>query len=531
MEDKMNKLDNKKIEIYKNLLLSIPGVTNTEFQQTVESSVTTSWGVNWDHDCIARDVLQNFRDANLKEIDKIKINIEDDKIIVSAKNSFDVRKLFYVGSNKAGDDETIGEYGEGFKAACVSMIKLGINEPISISGELAIIISVGAAVVDGMRPLVYHYFKVNKQNQTIFAVRTYDEKLKKAFKFGMNHFWYETNSLVGEKLHEYNDISVFKSNESKGGYLFYRGIMRAKIDSIPVIININKKYSTIENKIKNDRDRNSFSAKIIRNFYSIFVRSGFYWGSSKNNPAIQYIIKTSKPIWHKGHLLLAALGDYSRNLEEDKVIQSMFDKNKYYSESKYYYTSHLSWSDWYDKKTQMYVINSDVKNKKSGKIKLPSYFSNFGVPSSLNLFVKKKLAAEERIKKTQSGPLSPKQKKAVNYTLDCVKQVAPSFSKLYKNLTKEEGIYELSFKMCSSKDILGELKDNREYSDKTIYLNKELFKSSFGKFFSILTHEMSHVFGRDGEREFSDVLTHLLEQAVERNSIISKYSRNWQKYK
>ena len=184
-------LEDKKIEIYKNLLLGISGVTEAKYLKTVESSVTTSWGVNWDHDYIARDILQNFRDANLKEIDKIDIKVHDDQILVSAKNSFDIRKLFYMGSNKSGDDETIGEYGEGFKAACVSMIKLGINDPISISGDNAIIISVGKAVVENMRPLIYHYFKINKQNSTIFSVNTYDEKLKKAFKFGMNHFWYE----------------------------------------------------------------------------------------------------------------------------------------------------------------------------------------------------------------------------------------------------------------------------------------------------------------------------------------------------
>ena len=174
-------LEDKKIEIYKNLLLGISGVKEAKYLKTVESSVTTSWGVNWDHDYIARDILQNFRDANLKEIDKIDIKVHDDQILVSAKNSFDIRKLFYMGSNKSGDDETIGEYGEGFKAACVSMIKLGINDPISISGDNAIIISVGKAVVENMRPLIYHYFKINKQNSTIFSVNTYDEKLKKAF--------------------------------------------------------------------------------------------------------------------------------------------------------------------------------------------------------------------------------------------------------------------------------------------------------------------------------------------------------------
>ena len=90
---------------------------------------------------------------------------------------------------------------------------------------------------------------------------------------------------------------------------------------------------------------------------------------------------------------------------------------------------------------------------------------------------------------------------------------------------------ELDFKTIESKDLLGELKDSRDYDGKTIYLNKDLFKSNFGKFFAIMTHEMGHVFGKDGEREFSDVLTHIIAQAVDKNSVISKYSKNWSRYK
>ena len=37
-------LEDKKIEIYKNLLLGISGVTEAKYLKTVESSVTTSWG-------------------------------------------------------------------------------------------------------------------------------------------------------------------------------------------------------------------------------------------------------------------------------------------------------------------------------------------------------------------------------------------------------------------------------------------------------------------------------------------------------
>ena len=70
---------NKKIEIYKNLILDVPGVNSAQFDKSIESSVTTSWGVNWDADFIARDILQNFRDSNLSEIEKVVVNTKNDK--------------------------------------------------------------------------------------------------------------------------------------------------------------------------------------------------------------------------------------------------------------------------------------------------------------------------------------------------------------------------------------------------------------------------------------------------------------------
>ena len=206
-------IDAKKIEKYKNLLLEAPSITKAEYTKSIQSSVTTSWGVAWNADYIARDVIQNFRDANKTEIESIKIETKNDQIIVSAKSTFDLRKLLFLGSNKSGDDTMVGQFGEGFKAAQISMIKMGIDETISTSGDQGVIITVGPEVVEDMRPLVYHFFKVNKQNQTQFIVNTYNKELKKAFDFGLNHFWYEKNSLISDLLHEYNDISVYKSTK------------------------------------------------------------------------------------------------------------------------------------------------------------------------------------------------------------------------------------------------------------------------------------------------------------------------------
>ena len=474
------------------------------------------------------DIIQNFRDANHTEINSIDVKTKNDQIVVSAKSTFDLRKLLFLGSNKAGDDETIGQFGEGAKAAYVSMIKMGVHDPINISGDQAVVISVGPEVIEDMRPLVYHWFKIPKQNQTLFVVNTYNKELKKAFDFGLNHFWYEQNSLKGDLLYEYNDISTFKSTKKNEGYLFYGGIMRARLPHVPVCINISKKYKKIEDKIKSDRDRNSFSGALVASFMSIWARSGFYYQGMKNNKAIKFILEKTRSQWPKGLPILSALANHSYHLRDDKSLHKLFGK-KYYAESVFNHSRSISWSDWYDTKTQSKILRSDKNFKKKGRIKLPAYFARFGVASSLELFIKQKEAMEERIKKNKSISLNKKQRKAVDYALECVGKVAPSFSGLYNQLIEDDGIFELDIKAVKSNDILGEMKDGRGYGDKTIYLNEKLFKGKFSSFFAILSHEMAHVFGGDGERQFSDVLTHILEQAVQKNSVFSRYSKQWER--
>ena len=54
----------------------------------------------------------------------------------------------------------------------------------------------------------------------------------------------------------------------------------------------------------------------------------------------------------------------------------------------------------------------------------------------------------------------------------------------------------------------------------------------FSKVFSVFLHELSHSSGSgDGEREFSDMLTVLLQNSIEKNKVISKYSKEWSRYK
>ncbi len=528
----MSELINQKtIEQYKDLLLEIDGISKATYLKSMESAVTNSWGSEpWTEEQISRDILQNFRDSCVEakvKIDKIKIEIKNDLITVFSPTFFSLKKLYYIGSTKQeSENDLIGKMGEGAKKCYSDLYKRGIQNPVNISGEDALIIGIGNEDPETkLRPLIYHYFKINKQPGCFFIVKTISKKLKKAFEFGMLNFFHNQNKLLGKKLHEYNEIEVYES-KTKNGFGFYRGLKRVDIKDIPVVINIKKPYAALEKRTKSDRDRNAFSDKVQSTFFSIFSRSGFY--SMEGNDAIYYILRKSKAVWKKGHPLLSSIASHSYSrLKDDPEMQKIFGK-EYISESKFRYSSSISWSDWYSTSTQGYILKRDKKKKKN-KIMLPSYFSAFGVESSLDAFIRNKANSEKRIKNTKTKDLSKKQRASVDFCFKAIKEISPSFSQLF-DTSEDENLYEVKFKSIKCKDLLGQLKDDSgTYNNKLVYLHESLFKSSFGKMLSTFMHELGHATGsRDGERNFSDLLTWMLEQALDKNSKVGRFSKEWE---
>ena len=525
------------IKKLKDIILELKEVSEVEHIKSIESSVTTSWGEEvWDHEKISRDILQNARDGIVSakmDIDQIKITTNNDQIKVYAPNEYSLEKLYYIGSSKSEQENQIGAHGEGVKKCLSDMARMGTYNPIIICGDKCLVVSVGPEVpgTDGLRALVYNYFKINKLKGNYFIINTLDKKLKKAFEFGLRNFFYSNNPLIGEVLHSYNDITIYKST-TKDGFGFYKGLKRVDIKGIPVIISIDKSYAALEKKVKIDRDRQAFDSKLQSTFYSIFARSGFYYAEMKNNPAIKYILKSSKEIWPKGHLLLSAIASstYGR-LKDDKSLKDLFG-NDYISESKFTYSREITYHDWFSTRTQNYIRNRDSKQKKSNKIMLPSYFNNFGVLSSLESFIRSKANAEKRIKNKKTKELTPKEQKAINFCFEAAKGVSPSFAKLFNNEEDEdESLYKLNFKKIFCKELLGEIKNNSDYNSKTVYLHADLFSQSFGKIFSTFLHELSHATGNgDGSREFSDCLTYLISACIDNNAVVRRYSKQWSKY-
>ena len=525
--DNINKL--------KDMLKELTEVKSAEHIKSVESAVTTAWGEEiWDHEKLSRDTLQNAVDGCVEskiDIDQIKITTDNDQIRVYAPNEYSLEKLYYIGSTKSEKEyRQIGAHGEGIKKVFSDLSRMGIFNPILLSGDKALIVTVGKEVAGTeLRPLIYNYFQINKLKGNYFILNTIDKKLKKSFQYGLKNFFYSKNPLIGDVIHSYGEITVYKSTE-KNGVGFYKGLKRIDIKDIPVIISIDKAYAGLEKRVRIDRDRQQFDAKLQTTFYSIFARSGFYFREMKNNPAIKYILKSSKKIWPKGHLLLSqiASNSYGR-LKDDKSLKELFG-NEYFSESRWTYSRDISYQQWFSVKTQNWVRNKTEKEKKNKKIILPAYFTSFGVLSALESFIRNRKNAEKRIKNKKTKSLTPGEQKCINFLFEAAKGISPAFTKLFSSGEEDDDpLFDIKFKTITCPDILGQLKDSDSYDSKIVYLHKKLFKESFGKIMSVWLHELSHsIAGGDSDRSFADCLTVLISKCIDNNHSINKYANKWE---
>ena len=120
----------------------------------------------------------------------------------------------------------IGMHGEGYKMCVVGLARMSVFDPINISGSDALIVSVGEEDEEtGLRPLDYHFFKINDQED--FHNKYNFKRIKRAFDKTMLIFS-RKNEMVGELLHSYNEIEAYKSN-TKDGAGFYCGLKRITI--------------------------------------------------------------------------------------------------------------------------------------------------------------------------------------------------------------------------------------------------------------------------------------------------------------
>lgn len=490
--------------------IGIPGVI--QHARTLTSSVTTAWGVDWSETYIARDLMQNFFDANRERLDEIQVQTNGADAVIKAPTPFNLERLFYLGSEKEDDD--IGQYGEGFKVAATCLLRDHSVQPIAVSGRnvLALRVSDNAVADTRLYPVQYDFYQCDHATEgTLLLLTGCSKKLLKALAGGMSHFLYDKNTLLGEKKwSDYSDMFSIYASTSHDGYIFYRKLRRGDIEGVPVILVIDKEYKRIENKISKDRDRNAFGEEMMDLFYTHFAK----YGVGGKEDAERIIVEASRRYWEKGHPLLNNLAlahGYDRPWSTASVQEVFGDK--YYARSTRERTP---------TKEDFEIERLEQCWQDEGRKALPGYFHRFGVPSAQKELQRlHKLAVEEDRNKGKRKPTMPEMG-SIQVLLQALKELAPDMMTFFEKK-------ETNYTVARTEAILGSLRSGRDYWSKEVFLSESVFVDDFPGALATFLHEHAHIFGHDGTRSFTDALTRLFETVVRHRMDLDQYEENWEK--
>lgn len=347
------------------------GLGAARFLRQEKSSVTTAWGVDWSEELIARDLTQNFFDANRQALDKVAVTPNGTQVRIEAPATFDLHRLFYLGSEKGTED--VGQYGEGFKAATVCILRRTGTSVMAASGRSAVVIRLSEEPAQGtnLYPLLYDFYELEQSHPgSVLVVGGAWRKLCEEMKRGLCHFFHEKNGLIGRPIAQIGmDFLLFHSTTEQG-HLFYRNLRRGDIPNLPVVLVLNKEYQEIERRVAKDRDRNAFGDVLLDVFYRVWAQRFF----SKHPTAVEGVLNAAQPLWKRGngHPLLAAIAGQMYYLHEfiQRQLSPLF-ADGYYAESR-------------TRDTAESIRYAEFEStwRQSGRVKLPSYFASFGVISA-----------------------------------------------------------------------------------------------------------------------------------------------------
>jgi len=481
----------------------LPG-TKCSFIRTGESAVTTSWGVRWNEAQIARDLLQNFYDANRDELQAVSATLNGGDVRIAGPAGFDLERLFYLGSEKTRDD--IGQYGEGFKAAAMCLLRDHGVSPVGVSGKMLVHVRLADSFAANtkLRPLIYDFYTIAPDYPgAMLLLPGCSPVLARELQQGMAHFFFDQNPLLAGKIWESWDhhYALYRAH-GPDGHIFYRRLRRATISGFPIIPVIHKASGRLDKRIEQDRDRNAFEDTVLDLCYDVFAR-----GIAVNETPILAILEASRRFWEKGHPLLRAVASRRQHNLVTPGTEKLFG-DKYYAAA----NSH-------DAATRLQYEQVEAPWKIGGRRQLPSYFTRFGVPSAeTHLASLRNKALVEEQKKERS--VTHAEEAALRVLNRALSDLAPVLARLLASK-------RVRYSVADTETILGALIQGRGYQSIDVFLAASVFVDDFARALAVFLHEHAHIFGYDGSRGFTDALTELLEGVIRQRGLMDFYERDW----
>ena len=499
-----------------NRLLQLKG-RGLRHEMRLISAVTTAWGVKWDENYIARDLIQNFFDAARGNLSEVEVTVKGSDVTISAASAFNLQRLFYLGSEKGEDD--VGQYGEGFKAAAVNLLRDHGVELIAVSGNRCVHIHLSEEMVEDtqLQPVVYDFYQLPVTHDgTVLLLPDCSDALADALQNGLTHFLYADNPLIGPELWSSPDRAfvVYESNGADG-YAFYRNLKRGEIPGIPLVLVINGEHAKMEKLIQRDRDRNAFGENMMKTFYKAFVETGI----KQARDCARLIVEAARPCWVRGHPLLVILAASSwehrrtkygivvtkRSLWSEAETDEVFGERYFARSDSWYPAQRLE----YRRLERGWAGN--------GKIRLKAYFKYFGLLNAADYC----LDEWERAAKEQQRTPTPAESKGIKLLARVLRQLTPEVMWVFDRR-------KVTYSVFTSENFHGEFKKHRGYRSLEVFLEESVFVGDFPDSFAIFLHEHAHVFGHDGSRGFTDALTDLLATVVRQRHLLDDYARDWE---
>lgn len=476
--------------------------------EDIDTKITEKWGVKWDEMETARDFLQNFYDAN--SIDDIGIDINESTVTIIAPAVFDYNELIYLGSNKTNDSDSIGQYGEGFKASVLNALRnFNCGVEIEIGDKKLQFYFKNKEIAEiNTRVIFCEVSKKEIISGTKLIISNCTTKLIEEFKFGLNHFYYKGNPLFGDILLENSDcsIQICKSNNKKNGYVFYKKLLRAKVD-LPITIICDMDAIRVDEKITHDRDRKAFNEEVLELLYKFIFKK---FSISELSSTILFL----ENWFEKGHKIISVMATAKNYRDNESILfpDNYFANEKLSDLDKHHYPN-------------LFIEAQNVLAdfKKQGYKSCPAYMSKFNMKNPVGIARELIAKKQELLNSTYSRDLSTLEKEGVRILSLFIKDISLD---MFKNF---EGA---KYTTSDNDDIIGELKKKRGYKQQHVFLNTNFFTFPFNEAIAILFHEWAHIYGYDGSRNFSDALTHFIALLLKNEEAIKNlisFEKSWEK--
>jgi hypothetical protein len=493
-----------------------------EYQKTLTSAITANFAVYWNEDNIARDLMQNFYDANRGSLSEVKVKVQGNGVTISGPTAFNLERLFYLGSEK-GEDE-VGEYGEGFKVAILNLLRDHQVEVVAVSGDRCVHIRLSEETVaeTELRPMVYDFYHLPKLFAgSVLLLGGCSDELTKTLESGLDHFLYPENPLLGEELWSSpgENFIIYRSRDTVG-YVFYRNQRRGTITGIPLVLVINKPFKAMETLTQKDRDRKDFenNKDILITYFQVFVREltrlagPRVYNAKDARRAIISIVSAARECWVGGHPLLSKLASSCQQYH-DRKLRSTWSSEETRDMFGDRFFARSSSRDKLDMPEYKRLEEEWASQWRTG---LPGYFRYFGVISAeIHLYDLRKTVAMEH----QRAPTA-----AENNGIDVLWATLGTLS---PELTRDLAQMDKTYFVIDSQEILGALKEYRGYRSVEVLLEQGVFESGFGDALATFLHEHAHIRGSDGSSYFTDALTALLGSLVRQRKSLDAYEERW----